>query len=140
MFTTDARVARTFAKYSVDVDAGSREHVQCRGPIAKESAHYPPLMAREFWKARQSPKSVMFSSVVETLSSSGAHAMVGKPSGANDSVCSGDGHRHRDSLPHIPLWCAPVVQIVNPLPKEAGCPAAKLTIDKELSSINSKRV
>ena len=60
LFTTDYRVYRTFAKYSVDVDAGSREYVQCRGLVEKEGAHYPPLMAREFWKARQSSKSVTF--------------------------------------------------------------------------------
>ena len=80
----------------MDVDAGSREYVQCRGPVAKESAHYPQLMAREFWKVRQSSKSVTFSSVVETVSSSGAPAMVGKPSRADDFVYGGDGHTTHD--------------------------------------------
>ena len=130
LFTTDPRVAKSFEQYSHDAHAETRDYVQCRGPVCRASACYPPLMARVFWSALRSPHPCSLTGRVA--------AAVGKTN-VNDLAARG-GHREHDSLPSAPLWCALVTRIVKPRSKEADCLEAEAAIRKELDSMTAKVV
>jgi hypothetical protein len=124
----DGRITQDMSRYSVDPDAGSKSFIQCRGKFAKESSHYPRLMAKTFWNARfaRSERRCAKALVAPTLSS--------------PTRCDDDHRQHDSAPPSIPLWCSMVTRVVQTKSPEANCDGARKAIKAELGKMEKRGV
>ena len=127
IWTTDDRVAEAFYPYHIDPDDGHNTFVECRGIVAKMTAHYARNFAEIYWGSQSSCRAAT------------AGAFAASRFDTSPAYLCG-GHLDLDALPTMPLWCSLITRVVKPKSAEARCEGVAKAIQKELSNMNLQNV